>query len=236
MVADPGFEAALYRSYNRYVGRQCQAAPKRLKWAGLLPMREQSEALRALDEMQKLGASAAVVFGTVGERLLSDPSFNPIWDVFAQTTLPLCVHMGMSYPPFQELCRSIQDANMIAKALPAQTGVRRHRRQQDARPVCQSKGRFPRVRRRVDLLHVRQNGALPQSQPPAHARPRPPCRKRKSRITPSPAGFLSRRNRTTRCWPRRSLSSVKIKSFFRPTFPTAREGKTPRAAFSSAAI
>src|SRR5262245_66507597 len=29
-------------------------------------------------------------------------------------------HMGMSYPPFQELCRSIQDANMIAKALPAQ--------------------------------------------------------------------------------------------------------------------
>jgi predicted TIM-barrel fold metal-dependent hydrolase len=120
MTADPGFESALYRSYNRYVGRQCQAAPKRLRWAGLLPMREQGEALKALDEMQKLGASAAVVFGTVGERLLSDPSFTPIWDTFARTTLPLCVHMGMSYPPFQELCRSIQDANMIAKALPAQ--------------------------------------------------------------------------------------------------------------------
>jgi predicted TIM-barrel fold metal-dependent hydrolase len=83
-------------------------------------MREKGEALDALDEMQKLGASAAVVFGTVGERLLSDPSFTPIWDVFARTSLPLCVHMGMSYPPFQELCRSIQDANMIAKALPAQ--------------------------------------------------------------------------------------------------------------------
>jgi hypothetical protein len=83
-------------------------------------MREKGEALAALDEMQKLGASAAVVFGTVGERLLSDPSFTPIWDVFARTTLPLCEHMGISYPPFQELCRSIQDANMIAKALPAQ--------------------------------------------------------------------------------------------------------------------
>jgi uncharacterized protein len=33
MTADPGFEAALYRSYNRYVGRQCQAAPKRLPTA-----------------------------------------------------------------------------------------------------------------------------------------------------------------------------------------------------------
>jgi uncharacterized protein len=120
MTSDPRFEAALYRSYNRYVGRQCQAAPKRLRWAGLLPMRDQEQALKALDEMQQLGAAAAVVFGTVGERLLSDPSFTPIWEVFDQATLPLCVHMGMSYPPFQNLCHSIQDANMIAKALPAQ--------------------------------------------------------------------------------------------------------------------
>jgi len=120
MTSDPGFEAAMYRSYNRYVGRQCKAAPQRLRWAGLLPMRDQVEALRALDEMQRLGASAAVVFGTVGERLLSDRSFTPIWDEFARTSLPLCVHMGMSYPPFQDLCHSIQDANMIAKAVPAQ--------------------------------------------------------------------------------------------------------------------
>jgi predicted TIM-barrel fold metal-dependent hydrolase len=120
MTSDPRFEAALYRSYNRYVGRQCAAAPKRLRWAGLLPMRDQEQALKALDEMQQLGAAAAVVFGTVGERLLSDPSFTPIWDAFAHARLPLCVHMGMSYPPFQDLCHSIQDANMIAKALPAQ--------------------------------------------------------------------------------------------------------------------
>jgi predicted TIM-barrel fold metal-dependent hydrolase len=120
MTSDPRFEAALYRSYNRYVGRQCQAMPKRLRWAGLLPMRDQEQALKALDEMQQLGAAAAVVFGTVGERLLSDPSFTPIWDAFAHARLPLCVHMGMSYPPFQDLCHSIQDANMIAKALPAQ--------------------------------------------------------------------------------------------------------------------
>src|SRR5262249_27212002 len=120
MTSDPGLEAALYRSYNRYVGRQCQAALKRLRWAGLLPMREKTEALAALDEMQKLGASAAAVSGTLGGRVVSGPRVTPPWDAFARTTLPLCVHMGMSYPPFQELCRSIQDANMIAKALPAQ--------------------------------------------------------------------------------------------------------------------
>ena len=40
MTNDPAFEAALMRSYNRYVGKQCAQAPKRLKWAGLLPLRE----------------------------------------------------------------------------------------------------------------------------------------------------------------------------------------------------
>jgi hypothetical protein len=42
MTQDPGFEAALYRSYNRYMGRQCKANPKRFKWAGLLPLRDTS--------------------------------------------------------------------------------------------------------------------------------------------------------------------------------------------------
>ena len=236
MVADPGFEAALYRSYNRYVGRQCQAAPKRLNGPGCCRCAKKGKRSAALDEMQKLGASAAVVFGTVGERLLSDPSFKPIWDVFAQHAVAALRAHG-------------HELSAVSRSLPVDSGCqydrqgvagaarfRRHRRQQDARPVCQFKGGFPRVRRRMDLLHVRQNGALPQSQSPAHAHHVLLCRKRKSRIMRSPAEFLSRRNPTTRCWPRRSLSSVKIKSFFLPTFPTARDGKTPPAVFSSAAI
>jgi predicted TIM-barrel fold metal-dependent hydrolase len=117
---DPGLEAALFRAYNRYVGAQCKQAPTRLKWAGLLPLREPRQAVEAVHEMQKLGASAAVVFGTAGEQMLSDPAFTPVWDEFARSNLPLCVHMGMSYPPFEKLCFSIQDANMIGKALPAQ--------------------------------------------------------------------------------------------------------------------
>ena len=120
MTSDPGLEAALFRAYNRYVARQCAAAPGRLKWAGVLPMRDPQLAIEALHEMTTLGASSAVVFGTVGEQMHSDKAFRPIWDAFAETGLPLCVHMAMSYPPFEKLCHSIQDANMIGKALPAQ--------------------------------------------------------------------------------------------------------------------
>lgn len=120
MTDDPEFEAALCRAYNRFIAQQCAANPQRLKWSGLLPLREPRQALAAIAEMQRLGARGAVVFGTAGERLLSDPSFLPIWDEFAKTQLPLCVHMGMSYPPLARLGRSIYDGHIIGMSLPAQ--------------------------------------------------------------------------------------------------------------------
>jgi predicted TIM-barrel fold metal-dependent hydrolase len=120
MTDDPGFEAALFRAYNRFIAGQCQAAPQRLKWSGLLPLRDQRQAFEAIEEMQRLGARAAVVFGTAGERLLSDHSFLPVWDEFSRAKLPLCVHMGMSYPPLARLGQSIYDGHIIGMSLPAQ--------------------------------------------------------------------------------------------------------------------
>ncbi|HLN88164.1 MAG TPA: amidohydrolase family protein, partial [Candidatus Limnocylindrales bacterium] len=120
MTNDPEFEAALFRAYNRFVAKKCEANPQRLKWSGLLPLRDQRQALQAISEMTSLGARAAVVFGTAGDRLLSDPSILPIWDEFTRAKLPLCVHMGMSYPPLAQLGRSIFDGHIIGMSLPAQ--------------------------------------------------------------------------------------------------------------------
>jgi predicted TIM-barrel fold metal-dependent hydrolase len=120
MGADPFFEAAMFRAYNRYVGRQCKANPKRLKWSGLLPLRETREGIAAIQEMQDLGATAAVVFGTAGDHLLSHKSFMPVWDEFAHTGLPLCVHMGRSYPAFDQLVETRLEAHVIAMGIPAQ--------------------------------------------------------------------------------------------------------------------
>jgi hypothetical protein len=63
MGFDPGFEAAMYRAYNRYIGGQSRYNPKRLKWSGLLPLRNPAQAMAALDEMQELGATGAISFG-----------------------------------------------------------------------------------------------------------------------------------------------------------------------------
>lgn len=121
-TGDPGFEAALMRAYNRYVGRQCRHAPERLKWAGLLPLRDVAEGCEAVGEMKDLGASAAVVYGTAGDYMLSDETFTPVWDELSASGLPLCVHMGMSYPPFERLCQSRLDAHSIGMGLPAILG------------------------------------------------------------------------------------------------------------------
>jgi predicted TIM-barrel fold metal-dependent hydrolase len=82
-------------------------------------MRDIRQACEAIEEMQKLGAAAAIVYGTVGNRMLSHSSFAPVWDEFARSGLPLCVHMGSSYAALAELCENILDSNMISKALPA---------------------------------------------------------------------------------------------------------------------
>ena len=119
MTSDPGFEAGLFRSYNRYMGGQCNLASKRLKWAGLMPLRDQKQGCEAIEEMKSLGATAAVVYGTAGNHLLCDPCFNPVWDELNRSGLPLCVHMGMSYPPFAEVCNGLLDAHGIGMSLPA---------------------------------------------------------------------------------------------------------------------
>src|SRR5262245_25968949 len=120
MTNDPGFEAALMRSYNRYIGRQCALVPKRLKWAGLLPLREPKQGCQAVEELTTLGASAAVVYGTAGEKLLCHSSFTPVWDELERSGLPLCVHMGMSYPAFADVCNDLLAAHGIGMSLPAQ--------------------------------------------------------------------------------------------------------------------
>ena len=119
-TADPRFEAALCRAFNRFIARQTKPFSQRLKWAGLVPLREPRESIAALDEMIKLGASAAVVFGTAQDKMLSDSTFADFWDEFARCKLPLCVHMAASFPPFDSCVETFLGAHALSMALPAQ--------------------------------------------------------------------------------------------------------------------
>jgi len=117
-TTDPELEAALYRAYNRYVGQACRADPRRLKWGGLLPLRHPEQALAAIDEMKQLGARAAVVFGTAGDQLLSERTFDPVYEALARAGLPLSVHFGASYAPLWDLSRTMYAGNIIGMTTP----------------------------------------------------------------------------------------------------------------------
>ncbi|NIO07636.1 MAG: amidohydrolase family protein [Deltaproteobacteria bacterium] len=122
MAMDAELEAALYRSFNRYMAKACQWNPKRLKWAGLIPLRNPVEACRAIAEMKESGATAAVVFGTAGERSLSDPSFYPAYDELVRAGLPLSIHFGMSFPPLWDISRTMFSGQFLGMTLPVFLG------------------------------------------------------------------------------------------------------------------
>lgn len=117
---DPELLAAYYRSYNRFVGRATAVDRTKLQWAGLLPLAQPEEALLAVEEMLELGASAATVYGTVGDRLLSEPAFAPVFAELERVGLPLAVHAGQSYSPLEAWTTNQYRNLFLTMVLPAQ--------------------------------------------------------------------------------------------------------------------
>ncbi len=118
MTSDAGLESALYRSYNRYVAKACAQAPGRLKWAGLVSLRNPRLAVEGVRELRSLGASATVVFGTAGDKLLCDDGLRPFFDELTHTGLPLAIHFGMSYEPLERLSQTMYAGLILGMTLP----------------------------------------------------------------------------------------------------------------------
>ena len=227
----------MFRAYNRYAGKQCKTNSKRLKWAGLLPLRDTREGIEALREMQELGASAAVVFGTAGKRLLSHKSFTAIWDGFARSGLPLCVHMGRTYPPFDQLVETRLEAHVIAMGMPAQLGF----------VAIVAQGMLDRYQNLKDaflefgaewLFYVvgRLGHYLPSYRSDPTVREMAGCRRKPSKNISSRGDFLSPPKPTIPCCCRRSPSSATGKSCFRPITRMAKDATMPPARSWSEAI
>ncbi len=119
LTEDPAFEAALIRSYNTFMARQCGQAPERLKWAALLPLQDPD---RAADEVRWARERGAACMGTtyctVGDVGLDDPRFDVVWRALEQTGLPLCLHCGWSIPDVRRLFNTSYGAHALGFTLP----------------------------------------------------------------------------------------------------------------------
>ncbi|HEY7063325.1 MAG TPA: amidohydrolase family protein [Chloroflexota bacterium] len=100
----PDVEAALCRSYNRWLADVWAEARGRLRWAAVLPLMAMDEALAELRWATAHGACAVFMRGNEGERALSDPYFFPLYEEASRLNVPLCVHAATASFTHLDLC------------------------------------------------------------------------------------------------------------------------------------
>ena len=122
LTDDDEFETALQVSYNRWIKSRCDEAPGRLKWSAIIPMREPKAAMKEIQRAKDAGAVSLVCFGTVGEKLLHQPQFDPIWAAAQEVGLPVCCHVGWPTPSMRQMCDEHSSSLNISFTLPLLMG------------------------------------------------------------------------------------------------------------------
>ncbi len=121
LASDPALATALCSSYNRWMG-DTLSGNERLKWAGVVNLDDVPGAVRVVREAGSLGASAVMVLGTAGDRMLDDPALMPFYEAMAEADLTLGVHVGWSWPSFNNLYSDLYPSWITAFLMPLMMG------------------------------------------------------------------------------------------------------------------
>lgn len=101
----PDVEAALCRSWNRWLGDIYRKSEGRLRWSCVLPTMSLDEATRQLKQAKEDGAVAACMRPLEGDRDMTDPYFYPIYEQARNLDLAIAVHIANGNPTNCDLYR-----------------------------------------------------------------------------------------------------------------------------------
>jgi predicted TIM-barrel fold metal-dependent hydrolase len=101
----PKTEAAMCRSYNRWLADIWEQSDNRLRWVAVLPLLDMKESLNQLRWSVEHGACGIFMRGYEGRRTLSDPYFYPLYEEGQKLNVPVCVHAGCANTAFRMLAR-----------------------------------------------------------------------------------------------------------------------------------
>lgn len=121
LSSNPRLVSALCSAYNRWLGDRL-SGERRLKWAAVVNLEEVGAAIAQVREAKRLGAAAAMVLGTVGERLLDDAAFDPFYEAVVEEDLALAVHVGWACPPLNNLFAHLYPSTVTAFLFPVLLG------------------------------------------------------------------------------------------------------------------
>jgi len=90
----PAAEAALYRSYNRWVADRVAGAGGRLRWALMAPIRTMARATEELEFGSEHGAASVFLLGQNHGMSLANPTMFPLYEKAQELDLAITVHVG----------------------------------------------------------------------------------------------------------------------------------------------
>jgi predicted TIM-barrel fold metal-dependent hydrolase len=93
-ITSPTVEAAMHRSYNRWVAERTADSGGRLRWAAMAPVRTMDRAAQELEYAKANGAACVYLLGHNHEMSLSDPFMFPLYEKAQDLDIPVSVHVG----------------------------------------------------------------------------------------------------------------------------------------------
>lgn len=117
LADDKQLYRAMCRAYNEWIAAKCNLTDGRIRWVAPVPLPDVEGALEELSYAKRLGACGVLVLGTAGDMLLGDRRLDPFYARAEQLSLPICVHVGWSYPPLNNLYDNVYESLITPFAL-----------------------------------------------------------------------------------------------------------------------
>ena len=93
LTSKPEVEAAIFRGYNRWMADVWKKSENRLRWAAMVPLMSIDKSIEEARFAKDNGGCGLFFRGLpVGNKLLSDPYYYPIYEEAAKLNLPVCIH------------------------------------------------------------------------------------------------------------------------------------------------
>ncbi len=114
----PEVEAALCRSWNRWLGDVWRNGNGRLRWSCVVPAMLMDEAIAQVKMAKENGAVAVCLRPLEGDRHLTDPYFYPLYEVASSLDMAIAVHIANGNPAYCDLYRNSPASTMIMFRVP----------------------------------------------------------------------------------------------------------------------
>jgi uncharacterized protein len=118
LAESPALARALCRSYNEWIAAKCEASGGRIRWVATVPLPDVEGSVEEINRSKKLGACGVMTLGTAGHMTLSDRRLDPFYAAAQAHALPVCVHVGWSYPPISNLYDNVYETMITPFVLP----------------------------------------------------------------------------------------------------------------------